>query len=98
MRVIGIYFLFLFCLLMKDGFSLAIDDFRKKGETAISQELALEDSVEEGAPEDCMNHAVFINVLPQLQIPNPQKTCFPERNESELNVLLEQISPPPRMA
>lgn len=98
MRVIVIYFLFVFCLLMKDRFSLAIDDFREKGETAISQELALEDSVEEGAPEDCMNHAVLINAVPQLQIPNPQKTSFPERNESELNVLLEQIIPPPRMA
>lgn len=98
MRVIVIYFLFVFCLLMKDGFSLAINDFREKSETAISQELALEDSAEEGAPEDCLNHAFLLNVVSQVQIPNPQKTSFSERNESELNVLLEQIIPPPRMA
>lgn len=98
MRVIVIYFLFVFCLLMKDGFSLAINDFLEKSETAISQELALEDSAEEEAPEDCFNHALLLNVVLQVQIPNPQKTSFPERNESELNVLLEQVSPPPRMA
>jgi hypothetical protein len=48
--------------------------------------------------EDWWNHGALDNLVLNVQIPNLQKTSFPERNESELNVLLEQVSPPPRMA
>ena len=86
------------CLLTKDGLSYAFDVLKKTVDVSVLSDPPCEDSLEEeGVPEDWCNHAASINVVHPLQIPNPQKTSFPERNESELNVLLEQVSPPPRM-
>lgn len=98
LRRILLYFMLFCCLLTKDGLSFAFDVLRKTVDVSVLSDPPCEDTLEEeGVPEDWCNHAAFINVVLPLQIPNLQKTSFPERNESELNVLLEQVSPPPIM-
>ena len=99
LRRILLYFMLFCCLLTKDGLSYAFDFLKQTTDISMLTDFALEDSLEEeGAPEDWLDHAGPINVNLQLQIPNLKKTSFPERNESELNVLLELVSPPPRQA
>ena len=99
MRRILLYFMLFCCLLTKDGLSYAFDVLKQTVDISVLADPACEDTLEEeGAPEDWLDHAASINVNLQLQIPNLKKTSFPERNESELNVLLEQVSPPPRLA
>jgi hypothetical protein len=98
MRRILLYFMLFCCLLTKDGLSYAFEVLKKTVDVSVLSEPPCEDSMEEeGVPEDWCNHPVSSNVVLQLQIPNLNKTSFPVRNESELNVLLEQVSPPPRM-
>ena len=93
-----LYFMLITCLLTKDGISYAFDLLKEKAEISKFTDVEWEDTKEEeGVPEDWCSHAASINVVLQLQIPNLKKTSFPEWNESELNVLLEQVSPPPRM-
>ena len=99
MRGIFIYFLFVFCLLLKDGVSLAMDQLREKEEMATSQELALEESMEEDVPDDFFASDESALVIDQIKIGrffSPRD--LPPTSESELNVLLELVSPPPRMA
>lgn len=99
MRRILLYFMLFCCLLTKDGLSYAFDFLKQTVDISILADFECEDSLEEeGSPEDWFNHGAPIQVVHQLQIPNLNKTSFPVRNESELNVLLEQVSPPPRMA
>lgn len=99
MRRILLYFMLFCCLLTKDGLSYAFDFLKQTTDVSVLSDPLCEDTLEEeGAPEDWLTHAAPINVNLQLQIPNLKKTSFPERNESELNVLLELVSPPPRMA
>jgi ligand-binding sensor domain-containing protein len=99
MRGIFIYFLFVFCLLLKDGVSLAIYQLREKEEMATSQELALEDSMEEDVPDDFFASDESALVIDQIKVGRFfSSKDLPPTSESELNVLLEQVSPPPRLA
>jgi hypothetical protein len=94
-----LYFMLFTCLLTKDGISYAFDLLKEKAEISMFTDVEWEDvKEEEGTPEDWWNHGALDNLVLQIQIPNLKKTSFPERNESELNVLLELVSPPPRMA
>ena len=98
MRRIVLYFMLFCCLLTKDGLSYAFEVLKKTVDVSVLSDPPCEDTLEEeGVPEDWWNHGASINVVLSLQIPNLKKTSFPERNESELNVLLEQVSPPPRL-
>ncbi len=99
LRRILLYFMLFTCLLTKDGISYAFDLLKEKAVIAMFTDVEWEDvKEEEGTPEDWWNHGALDNLVVQVQIPNLNKTSFPERNESELSVLLEQVSPPPRMA
>jgi hypothetical protein len=94
-----LYFMLFTCLLTKDGISYAFDILKEKVEISMFTDVDWEDAKEEeGSPEDWWNHGALDKLILNVQIPNPPKDSFPERNESELNVLLEQVSPPPRMA
>lgn len=93
-----LYFMLFCCLLTKDGLSYAFDVLKKTVDVSVLSDPPCEDSMEEErVPEDWWNHGALDNLVLYVQIPNPQRTSFPMRNESELNVLLEQVSPPPRM-
>lgn len=99
MRGIVIYFLFVFSLLLKDGVSLAVDTFSAKEEIAISQDLALQDSLEEDVPDDFFASDESALSIDQIKIGQFfSSRVLPIISESELNVLLEQVSPPPRTA
>ncbi len=94
-----LYFMLITCLLTKDGISFAFDLLKEKVEISMFTDVEWEDAKEEeGTPEDWWDHGALNNLVLQVQIPNLKMTSFPERNESELNVLLELVSPPPRMA
>ncbi len=96
---IFLYFMFCSCLLTKDGISYAFDKLKENSEISLLTNMEWEDSAEEeGSSEDWLNHSSIIDLVPQIAIEKLINTSFPERNESELNVLLEQVSPPPRMA
>ncbi len=87
------------CLLTKDGISYAFDVLKEKVEISSLNDIEMEDSMEEeGSTEDWLNHASLVNLVPKLLIEISNKNSFPDRNEAELQVLLELVSPPPRMA
>ena len=68
-------------------------------EISSQNDIEMEDSMEEeGSTEDWLNHASLVNLVPKLLIEISNKNSFPDRNEAELQVLLELVSPPPRMA
>jgi hypothetical protein len=92
--------MFFTCLLTKDGISYAFDKLKENSEISLLTNMESEDSAEEeeGSSEDWLNHSSFMDLVPQLLVEKLINASFPERNESELNVLLEQVSPPPRMA
>lgn len=97
LKGIVVYFLFLFCLLTKDGISLALDVIQEKGN--ITCEMNLEDSFEEDSSDDFFASEDFGLVLDQ----NPHdgfidKSIDDQYQKSVLNVLLEQVIPPPRIA
>lgn len=97
LKGIVVYFLFLFCLLTKDGISLALDVIREKGNIAC--EMNLEDSFEEDSLDDFFASEDFGLAFNQ----NPSdgfidKSIDDQYQKSVLNVLLEQVSPPPRIA
>ena len=95
---IFLYFMFFTCLLTKDGISYAFDKLKEHSEISLLTNMEWEDSAEEeGSTEDWLNPS-FMDLVPQMLVEKLINTSFPERNESELNVLLEQVSPPPRMA
>lgn len=94
-----LYFMLFVCLLTKDGISFAFDFLKERVEMTILNDITWEDSMEEeGEPEDWLDDASVVHVMPQIYFNKSTKTAFPERNEARLHVLLEQISPPPRMA
>ncbi len=98
-RAILIYLLLFFCLLTKDGISYAFDVLKENVELSTLNDVEMEDSMEEeGSTEDWLNHASLVNLVPKLLIEISNKNSFPDRNEAELQVLLELVSPPPRMA
>ena len=96
-RGIIVYFLLVVCLLTKDGISLDLDVLREKSD--ISLEMSFEDSLEEDGSDDFFAGDDVILAL------NQQSTYFFVSNSvcdqyqsTRLNVLLEQVSPPPRTA
>lgn len=97
-RAILIYSLLFVCLLTKDGISYAFDVLKEKVEISSLNDIEMEDSMEEeGSTEDWLNHASLVNLVPKLLIEISNKNSFPDRNEAELQVLLELVSHPPRM-
>jgi hypothetical protein len=95
-----LYFMFFICLLTKEEIALAIDFVQGAADIAMHCEVPVEDVFEgEDAPEDWWNHApVSTHILPHPMVNLGGKVSFPSRNESILNVLIEQTSPPPRIA
>ena len=98
-RAILIYSLLFVCLFTKDGISYTFDVLKEKVEISSLNDIEMEDSMEEeGSTEDWLNHASLVNLVPKLLNEISNKNSFPDRNEAELHVLLELVSPPPRMA
>lgn len=97
LRGIVVYFLLLFSLLTKDGLSLAFDVLCEK--SSISVEMSFQDTLEEDGSDDFFASEDF-----GIQLNQSHNDSFAERlisdyySETALNVLLEQVSPPPRMA
>lgn len=96
-RGILVYFLLVCCLLTKDGLSLALDTWVEK--SSLSLEMSFEDSLEEDGSDDFFASEDFGIALNQ----NPldgfiDKSIDDQYQKSVLNVLLEQLSPPPRLA
>lgn len=96
-RGILVYFLLVFCLLTKDGLSLALDVLCEK--SLISLEMSFEDSLEEDGLDDIFASEDFGLKLTQYQVNRFTDRSIPDQyRQSTLNVLLEQVSPPPRIA
>ncbi len=96
-RGILVYFLLVFCLLTKDGLSLALNVLCEK--SSISLEMSFEDSLEEDGSDDFFASEDFGSQLNQNQMGSyVDKSIDDQYKQSALNVLLEQVSPPPRMA
>ena len=98
LKGILIYLMLFVCLLTKDGVSYVFDVLNENVGISINNDVSWEDSMEEESTEDWLNNVSSSNIVPHAAIEKSIKTTFSERNESELNVLLEQVSPPPRMA
>jgi hypothetical protein len=99
MRGIVIYFLFVFSLLLKDGVSLAVDTFSSKEEFTISYDMSLGDTMkEEVKKNDIFTDYFELCLLPidylDFKLNNPNSFVL----IIGLNVHLEQLSPPPRLA
>jgi hypothetical protein len=96
-RGIIVYFLLVFCLLTKDGISLAFDVLVEKN--PISLEMNFEDSFEEDGCNDFFANEDFGLDLDQNNIDGfADKSINDQYKLSTLHVLLEQESPPPRTA
>ena len=96
-RGIIVYFLLVFCLLTKDGISLAFDVLVEKN--TISLEMNFEDSFEEDGCNDFFANEDFGSDLDQNNIDGfADKSINDQYKQSTLHVLLEQESPPPRTA
>jgi len=96
-RGIIVYFLLVFCLLTKDGISLAFDVLVEKN--PISLEMNFEDSFEEDGCNDFFANEDFGLDLDQNNIDGfADKSINDQYKQSTLHVLLEQESPPPRTA
>ena len=96
-RGIIVYFLLVFCLLTKDGISLAFDVLVEKN--PISLEMNFEDSFEEDGCNDFFANEDFGSDLDQNNIDGfADKSINDQYKQSTLHVLLEQESPPPRTA
>jgi hypothetical protein len=97
LRGIVCYFLLVFCLLTKDGISLAFDVLVEKN--TISLEMNFEDSFEEDGCNDFFANEDFGLDLDQNNIDGfADKSINDQYKQSTLHVLLEQESPPPRTA
>ena len=97
LRGIVCYFLLVFCLLTKDGISLAFDVLVEKN--PISLEMNFEDTFEEDGCNDIFANEDFGLDLDQNNIDGfADKSINDQYKLSTLHVLLEQESPPPRMA
>jgi len=96
-RGIIVYFLLVFCLLTKDGISLAFDVLVEKN--PISLEMNFEDSFEEDGCNDFFANEDFGLDLDQNNIDGfADKSINDQYKLSTLHLLLEQESPPPRTA
>ena len=97
LRGIVCYFLLVFCLLTKDGISLAFDVMVEKN--PISLEMNFEDSFEEDGCNDFFANEDFGSDLDQNNIDGfADKSINDQYKLSTLHLLLEQESPPPRTA
>ncbi len=96
---IFLYFMLFVCLLTKDGISYAFDKLKENSEISFLNNVEWEDSAEEeGSTEDWLNHSSFVDLVPQKPFEKLVNPSFPDRNVSKLQVLLELVSPPPRIA
>jgi hypothetical protein len=97
MRGIVIYCFIVFSLLLKDGISLAINTLREQEKTTISYDMSVEDSLEEDGAEDLFTATLPDVITPVLANYSVQE-MLDQYRASQLQVHLEQVSPPPRMA
>ena len=92
-----VYFLLVFCLLTKDGLTLAFNIFNEK--STISLEMNFEDSLEEDGTDEFFASDDFGLDVNQNNFDGfTDKSINDQYKQSSLHVLLEQESPPPRMA
>ena len=92
-----VYFLLVFCLLTKDGLSFALDVLYEK--SSVSLEMNFEDSMEEDGTGDIFASDDFGLDVNQNNFDRfTDKSINDQYKHSSLHVLLEQESPPPRMA
>ena len=96
-RGILVYFLLVCCLLTKDGLSLALDTWVEK--SSLSLEMSFEDSLEEDGSDDFFASEDFGPKLDLKQNDSyADKSIRDQYSQSALQVLLEQVIPPPRIA
>ena len=92
-----VYFLLVFCLLTKDGLTLAFNILNEK--STISLEMNFEDSLEEDGTDEFFASDDFGLDVNQNNFDGfTDKSINAQYKQSSLHVLLEQESPPPRMA
>ena len=92
-----VYFLLVFCLLTKDGLTLAFNILNEK--STISLEMNFEDSLEEDGTDEFFASDDFGLDVNQNNFDGfTDKSINDQYKKSSLHVLLEQESPPPRMA
>jgi hypothetical protein len=92
-----VYFLLVFCLLTKDGLSFALDVLYEK--SSVSLEMNFEDSMEEDGTDEFFASDDFGLDVNQNNFDRfTDKSINDQYKQSSLHVLLEQESPPPRMA
>jgi hypothetical protein len=92
-----VYFLLVFCLLTKDGLTLAFNILNEK--STISLEMNFEDSMEEDGTDEFFASDDFgLNVNQNIFDGFTDKLINDQYKQSSLHVLLEKESPPPRMA
>jgi hypothetical protein len=95
LKGIIIYFLLVICLLSKDGINFCIDSYRDVDTIACDIDLGLD---EEDAAEDLWHFASSgLENLPEFSVVAGNKTIVISSEATLLNVLLEQVSPPPRL-
>ncbi len=92
-----VYFLLVFCLLTKDGLTLAFNILNEK--STISLEMNFEDSMEEDGTDEFFASDDFGLDVNQNNFDGfTDKSINDQYKQSSLHVLLEKESPPPRMA
>jgi hypothetical protein len=100
LKGIFVYFLLVICLLSKDGINFCIDTLRDTNTFSSYVDMSLEDTLEEeDVTEDWWHFTSsgFEN-LPAFSGILVDKTILASPEAALLNVLLEQVSPPPRIA
>jgi hypothetical protein len=100
LKGIIIYFLLVICLLSKDGINFCIDSYRDAKALACQVDISLEDNLEEeDVTEDLWHFASSgLENLPKFSVLPGNNSIVASPEAALLNVLLEQVSPPPRMA
>lgn len=96
---IFIYCLLVFCLLSKDGINFCLDALQDTNSITWHVDLGLQDSIEE---EDASEDWWFftssgLENMPEFSVNSMNKNTVVSSDPALLNVLLEQVSPPPRM-
>ncbi len=96
LKGIIIYFLLVICLLSKDGINFCIDSYRDANSITCDADINLE---EEDAAEDLWHFASSgLEYLPEFSGKRINNSIVAFSDAALLHVLLEQVSPPPRMA
>jgi hypothetical protein len=99
-KVIFVYFLLVICLLSKDGINFCVDTLRDAKSNTSYVDMSLEDTLEEeDVTEDWWHFTSsgFEN-LPEFSVKLVDNTILASPEATLLLVLLEQVSPPPRIA